>query len=127
MPSFDDFTDLYASIALHWDKAEEDIKVAEQINHKASLPAIKELRYAGRRIVEAFKAISECESKEKIESILKDAEFDCLRARHDSIDAATSKIALDMEIASERLGAEPITTAFPEFSSLWEELSAIRE
>ena len=43
MPKFHDYDDLLKSIQEEWDKAESDIKVAEQISDKVVFPAIKEL------------------------------------------------------------------------------------
>lgn len=92
----------FVSICNEWDRAEEDIKVAEQINNKVVIPSVSELRYAGRRIIEALREIEKNGPEEKIIGLLQDAEFDCHRARHDAIDAATSKIAVDLEIATKK-------------------------
>lgn len=123
--------DLYggriASICQQWNKAEEDVKLAEQVTHKVVFPAINELRYAGRRIIEALVMASEHGPEEDVNKLFQDAEFDCLRARHDAIDAASSKIALDLEIASRKLGFKAILEALPDFVKLYGSLDKIRE
>jgi ATP phosphoribosyltransferase len=61
-----------------------------------------------------------------IDDLLADAKFDCHRARHDAIDAATSKIAIDLEIMVGKLGYEVILPVHPQFPHLVRELQAIR-
>jgi hypothetical protein len=127
MADWERYGERFVSILRQWNQAEEDIKLAEQINHKVAWPSIKELRYAGRRLIEALAEIHRGGSSEKIVGLLQDAEFDCLRARHDAIDVATAKIALDFEAAASRLGHEAILAAFEGFPRLSRNLVAVRE
>ena len=121
------YGDRFAKICLQWDKAEEDIKLAEQVAHKVVFPAIKELRYAGRRIIEALNKSRTRGQKNDVDSLLQDAEFNCLRARHDAIDAATAKVAVDLEIATNKIGYAAILAAMPNFSELHNLLNEIRD
>lgn len=57
MPNWEKFHVKMDSIHDEWNKSEEAIKAAEQVNGRVILPAVKELRYAGRRIVEALHLI----------------------------------------------------------------------
>jgi hypothetical protein len=104
------------SILAEWDSAEEAIKLAEQVNQKVVFPSIKELRYAGRRLVEALSLINSEGPDDEISALFNDAQFNCLRARHDAIDVATAKIALDLETALKKLGPKAILETFPKFS-----------
>lgn len=124
MPDRDKFRSELDSIHDEWNKAEEAIKAAEQVNGKVILPAVKELRYAGRRIVEALHLIGAGDDDEAAKR-LQDAEFNCYRARHDAIDAATAKIAIDVEAAT-RLGYSAVLAAYPEFPDMWQVLESIR-
>src|SRR5229473_6540765 len=99
MSEFDTYKELLSTIREEWDKSEEYIKQAEQVNNAVVFPSIKELRYAGRRIVEGLYLIVSHGDRSKIEDLLRDAKFGCHRARHDAIDAATAKIAVDLDIA----------------------------
>jgi hypothetical protein len=101
-----------------WNAAEEDIKAAEQIEKKVITPSINELRYAGRRLVEALQKIDDEVDHDRAAALLDDAWFDCLRARHDAIDSALMKMALDCEAAVKRLGPRAVVATFPNFSSL---------
>lgn len=114
-----------AKVRAEWNEAEAAIKLAEQVSGKIIDPAIYELRYCGRRIVEAISLADEGNHIECLKR-LQDAHFDCCRARHDAIDAATSKIAADLEIAVAKLGPEILLEKFHKTSELYSELSKIR-
>jgi hypothetical protein len=127
MIQLESYTDHIARICREWNKAEEDIKLAEQVCAKVVLPSVKELRYAGRRIVEALNEIGNNGDQKRIRNLFQDAEFDCHRARHDAIDAATSNIAQDLDIAVRKLGYNAILPAFQKFTELRKKLNAVRE
>jgi hypothetical protein len=127
MPPLDDFGALLNSVLIEWNRAEEDIKIAEQVGNKVVNPSIKELRYAGRRIVEALVKFQKSAPAGEISALLNDALFDCYRARHDAIDAGTSKIAIDLEIMISRLGYEVILSVHPAFPKLFQDLQKIRD
>jgi uncharacterized protein YdcH (DUF465 family) len=120
-----DYLSAMAKIAEEWNKAEKAIKLAEQVNGEIINPAIYELRYSGRRIIEAF----EMREKAPDDAIkrLHDAHFDCCRARHDAIDAATSKIAADLDIATDKIGADIVIASFPDMPSLIADLGEVRD
>src|SRR5688572_5247091 len=99
----DELTRATSRVSAEWNKAETAIKLAEQVNGEIINPAIYELRYAGRRLIEALEAASAGDRQEAL-SLLRDAHFDCMRSRHDATDAATSKIVSDLKIAVEYLG-----------------------
>ena len=116
---------ILAAIQKEWNRAEEDIKTAELVVNKIVLPSIKELRYAGRRVIDALMIITanpHGADEGQIRSLLDDAKFDCHRARHDAIDAATSKIAIDLEIMVSKLGYHAILPAYPDFPQLYQNL-----
>ena len=115
----------FAAVRAQWNKAERAIKLAEQVNEEIVNPAIYELRYAGRRIVEAFDLPAT--ERETIINKLRDAEFDCCRARHDAIDAATSKMVAMLDAAQERLGPDVVLTHFAAFPTLVRRLGDVRD
>jgi hypothetical protein len=114
-------------IRSEWDQAEEDIKRAEQVCLDIVVPAIKELRYAGRRLVDLIQKLILDPSSDDIPGLLADAEFDCHRARHDAIDAATSKIAIQLELMKDHLTYEVVLQVCPEYRSIALKVLAIRE
>lgn len=127
MVSWDDYREQLLAIRAEWDKAEADIKLAEQVSNKIVLPSIKELRYAGRQLIEVLTKISGGAPKEDVDSLVHDALFDCLRARHDAIDAASSKIAIDLELMLRKLGYDVVLRVYPSFAALVQELTDLRD
>ena len=115
------------SIRKEWDKAELDIKQAEQVCDEVVMPSIMELRYAGRRIAEILYLINTGDPDNKIDGLLHDATFDCHRARHDAIDAATAKIAADLAIALKAIGPEAVLKACPSFPQIRKEVLDLRK
>jgi hypothetical protein len=115
------------AIREEWDKAERDIKLGEQVANNIVIPSIKELRYAGRRIAEIISLIQNNSSDEEITALFNDAKFDCHRARHDAVDAASSKIAIDLEIIAKKLGYDVVLHVVPDFANFHVRLNNIRE
>jgi hypothetical protein len=109
MPLHPDLDAAVSAVRDEWNNAEAAIKLAEQVNGEIVNPSVYELRYAGRRIVEAL-AHPDIEQGKKL---LGDAHFDCCRARHDAVDAATSKISADLDLAVKHLGADTVLKSFP--------------
>jgi hypothetical protein len=111
---------LFVEIQQEWNKAEEAIKRSEQVALDVSIPAISELRYAGRRIIDALTlCASPGDNNDKIAALLEDARFCCHRAQHDAIDAALAKIAIDLNDLTKRLGIEPVSKAYPQFAEFY--------
>ncbi len=120
------YVELQKSIQVEWNNAEVDIKAAEIVCANIIIPSIKELRYAGRRLIEALNLINNSAPREQIEPLLNDALFNCYKARHDAIDAATAKIAKELEIKIDKLGYGAVLTAFADFSQLYSDLECVR-
>ncbi|MDE2135573.1 MAG: hypothetical protein KGJ49_13370 [Alphaproteobacteria bacterium] len=109
---------MLGSIREEWNRAERDIKLAEQVCNEIVFPSINELRYGGRRVVEVVHKLLTDANEHEIDGLLADARFDCHRARHDAIDTAVSKIAITIDIMVEKLKYDAILPAFPEFPLL---------
>lgn len=106
-----------ARIADEWDRAERDIKLAEQVCGAAVIPAIAELRYAGRRLVDCLRSVADGEPAARTEGLVQDALLNCVRARHDAIDASIARMAEHVRLMVERLGHHAVAQAFPEFAA----------
>ena len=85
------------------------------------------LRYAGRRVIDAVSQVQTNSGVDASELFFQDAQFGCLRARHDAIDAATAKIASNLEIAVKKLGHDVVLWCFPAYVDLLRDLSAVRD
>lgn len=108
-----------------WGKAEHAIKQAELISQFAIIPAINELRFAGRRAVEALGAVNKGESAEHIAGLLHDACIECQRARYDALDVAIAAMFADLELAERELGIARVFQAFPEYLDLRHKLEGL--
>ncbi len=127
MAECDSYQSILADIRAEWDQAEKDIKLAEQVCGEVVIPSIKELRYAGRRIVDALNEMAADGDEGRARTYLQDAKFNCHRARHDAIDVAISKIAITLDLMSDKLGYDAILKVYPGFSEFFEQLSSTRE
>lgn len=108
-----------------WDCTERVLKEAETTCEKVVFPSIQELRYAGRRLVDGLNVLFEEGREDKALDLLRDALFDCHRARHDAVDAVHSKVAGDMRLAVEYLGRDVVLSIFPEITEVQKLLHAI--
>jgi hypothetical protein len=126
-PSDQSYSELLSNIQLEWNKAEAAIKSAEIVSHDVIVPSINELRYAGRRIVDALQKKATGGRGEEIEALLNDAIFDCRRARYDAVDAATSVVSLNVELLVQNVGYDTLLSAAPDFRDFFEKLQRLRE
>lgn len=94
-----------AEVLSEWDAAEKAIKLTEQVTGQVAIPSIMELRYAGRRLGDAFRAY-EANDETLATQYLADAKFDCLRSQHDAIDLAINHMAVFVDELL--LKAEPL-------------------
>lgn len=120
----DELYEAFGKVASAWNDAEAAIKLAEQVNEKVINPAVYELRYAGRKMVEAHEVQEE--DAAKAAELLQDAHMDCCRSRHDAIDALSSKVISDLDLSVENLGSEIVLAQFSDWGKLREEVSEIR-
>ena len=108
-----------------WNSAELTMKLAEQVSEKAVYPSVNELRYAGRKLVDALKTERQAPGSEKAKALLRDAIFDCYRAKHDAIDVAIAVIAGRIDVAERTLGLKNITASYPKWHDLRASVSKI--
>lgn len=113
-------------IRAEWDRSEGTIKTAEQAVGEAVIPALKELRYAGRRLADALLLIGLPARRKDLADLLADAHFNCHRARHDAIDAATDAMLKRLDAAIDKLGDDVVSQHFPEAISLAARLAEIQ-
>jgi len=117
----------FESIANEWDKAEKAIKLAEQVCDSVVIPAVAELRYAGRRIVDAINAAKNGCPSEQVEGLIADAEFDCHRSIHDAIDAALNEMSIQTDLLAKEMGYDVVNNSYPEFVDFSKKLVAARQ
>lgn len=120
-------SDLLRTLCKEWNAAEKAIKIAEKASVEFNSPAILELRYAGRKIIEFISLIEIPDPTIEAEAKLQDAICDCHRARHDATDHATTEITLRLDAARRQFGNRSIREIFPEYAELKADLANVRE
>ena len=114
----DAFIQRIASLAQKWNEAEKWVKEGENINREVVTASINELRYAGRRIVDAFESYRQKNEKQTEEHI--DAVEDNLnKARHDVVDAIFSFCAERANQRRDEVGMSNAQKHFPDYAKLF--------
>lgn len=109
-----------------WDQTEGLLKRAEQINGEMVGPAVSELRYAGRKLIDFVRETSTSADPDKRRTHLEDFLQCCVRARHDAVDATFSYIMLYLEELESRVDADLISSQFSEYKLLKRDLKHVR-
>lgn len=109
-----------------WAEAEKAVKIADQVVGDVVIPAIKELRYAGRKLSKGLHNYIVGNMEDEADRWIEDAINDCHRARHDATDAATAFIARRLEQVMDELGSAAVREHFPEYADLRGNLATVR-
>lgn len=117
---------LIAEISREWDKAEEVVKLAELVCEDVVIPAVAELRYAGRRLVDALNAQATGKAEAAVTALVEDARFCCFRSRHDAIDAALGRMAIEIDLLADAMGYDIVHNSYPEFVGFVQRLTDAR-
>jgi hypothetical protein len=111
-----------AELIKQWNIAETRIKKAEQVRaDQVVASAIFELRYAGRKIIDAIEIcltqdiVADHKAREKVHSYIADATEDCVKAKHDAIDAMMTFVTTWFHRAETFLTLEKVQHFFPSY------------
>jgi hypothetical protein len=125
---------LFADVTAQWNIAERRIKKAEQVGGEEAVgSAIFELRYAGRKIVDALHLLqtkdwkNDQEVYELVCRNLADCIEDCVKAKHDAIDAMVDFITIWFEELEKRIGITEVVRIFPEYLSVTSRIAIIQD
>lgn len=129
-----ELNDTLRKLIVHWNVAERRIKKAEQVRgNEVVAPAIFELRYAGRKIVDAIHIVLTQDWKEnpeittKIRAHLEDATEDCVKSKHDAIDAMLDFITIWFDDVERQLGLGAVQKYFPDYIQVAGTISDIQD
>lgn len=122
----DDQLDRLRRLSKAWADAEQALKIGEQQLGDVVIPAIKELRYGGRKLAKALDNYQDGKDIERTDREVEDAIFDCYRARHDATDAAAAALSLHLDHAIKDLGIEAVKEHFPDYAKFASLLLAVR-
>jgi len=125
---------LFKDLIAQWNIAERRIKKAEQVQgNEVVNSAIFELRYAGRKIIDAMQLIlskdwqNDTEIYEQIRRYLADAIEDCVKAKHDSIDAMIDFVTTWFDELEQRIGLRKLTEIFPEYLDITSKIAEVQD
>lgn len=109
-------------LLIHWSQVEESIKSAELIEHKVTIPAINELRYAGRQLLWAIIEFRKGRDNEpdRLEKAIVNAEQYLINADHDVVDAVTLFFGRRIDELNFRYGRAAIAAKYPAYDELCE-------
>jgi hypothetical protein len=114
-----DLSKKLAELAAFWNEVEERTKATEQLRSETVIPAINELRYAGRMFVDAWSvqqkaAPTEADIASVEEKIIVARQY-LINADHDAIDAALVYIYRNVKYAVKRYRKGKISAHIPDF------------
>ena len=95
------------------------MKLGEHFSERPNNASINELRYAGRRLIDALNDRHAGEDSEMINQKLTDALFNCVCAQHDAIDISLDVMAVDFGLMEKKLGYSAILAAYPKFPEIY--------
>ena len=115
-----------------WNIAERRIKKAEQVRaNEVVAAAIFELRYAGRKYIDASQLLMESptdpSARAKALEYLADATEDCVKAKHDAIDAMLDFITSWLDRTENKLSLSSVVKYFPNYIEVTSKISAIQD
>ena len=108
-------------LADEWDKAEAYIKKAEGITENVTAVAIAELRYAGRRMIDAIREYQKSGESDDFITFADEARMFCYRAQHDAIDSCFLYLRKKLRYMQNRFGLELIQRhSSADYNALWD-------
>ena len=117
-PAFAEIIPKIAALCDEWNEAEEWIKTGELINQSAVTPSINELRYAGRRLVDACES-ARCGDITAADKHILEAGENLAKARHDVADSVVGHISEYANKTRERIGAGEMKRHFAGYEKLF--------
>lgn len=114
----------FEELLTYWRDIERWIKIAEQVNKRAVIPAINELRYAARQLfygITLFRKhkLSDGE-KSSINKRIIIADQYLMNADHDVIDAIVGFYSKTIEVIDNEVGMSQVSTHFPKYPAFRE-------
>lgn len=105
-------------LADEWDKAEEWVKDGEHHSGRVIIPAINELRYAGRRLIDAFASHKRGDDPQT-RLHLQAVKDDLNKARHDVVDAIFTENSDQAGEWRDDIGQGVLQEHFPKYGELF--------
>lgn len=127
-----DIDDAIKKLIVQWNVAERRIKKAEQVRaNEVVAAAIFELRYAGRKLIDANNLLlnepSDPANRSRVLEFLADATEDCVKAKHDAIDSMLDFITSWLDRTENKLGLSTVVRFFPNYIAITANISDIQD
>jgi hypothetical protein len=111
------------ALAQEWDEVEGRLKQAEIISTNVVIPALEELHYAGRRLVDLVHYLCASQddkesTQDRVTNLIFEAEQNIVRARHDIVDAIVSTIHTYLTHLADDVGETLLLGCFPKYSEM---------
>jgi hypothetical protein len=117
----DELTGRLTNFVQYWDYIERRLKEVENLRGETFIPALNEMRYAGRHFIEAWSVYAKTDhsnfSKHEIEKLLIIAEDHLLRARYDITDGSCSFMHDKLAAMRDAYGPLRLARYYPHFVS----------
>lgn len=121
-----DVLNRFEHLLKRWEQVEGAIKSAELVHHSVSIPAINELRYAGRQLISAISIawktnpdwLPPTEGSERILRALSNAEQYLINADNDVVDSVVHYISRRLDELNFKYGKASIATQAPGYEDL---------
>lgn len=118
-------------IADRWNLIEKRLKITEKYRLEVDIPAINELRYAGRKIVDVLVLLHSEDYNNKTEKIISDniahAEQYCMNSEHDLTDGVCTFFNTKMEQVINDYGYDNVCVYFSQTSEIMAMLKEVKE
>ena len=116
--AFSEIAPKIAALCEDWNEAEKCVKEGELFNKDAVMPSINELRYAGRRLVDACAAAQNGDMRAADAHLLEAGE-NLTKARHDVADSVIGYISERASDIREQVGASALKKNFSGYENLF--------
>ena len=126
-----DARDCVTHLTDHWNLIEERLKRAEHIRNGTNIAAINELRYAGRKLIDAWNIFNKDNRSKEDEDALHEciavAKQYLINADHDISDGICLFIHSEIQAYIRKFGIKTITKYFHEFPTLLVDMGRVNQ
>lgn len=110
-------------LARSWDDVEGRLKEAETLSGNVVIPALEELHYAGRRLVDLIHYLCTFKehvhiSEDHISNLIFEVEQNVMRARHDIVDSIVTTTHTYLSKLSNDVGETLLLGCFPKYAEM---------
>ncbi|MBI1197264.1 MAG: hypothetical protein GC203_05320 [Phenylobacterium sp.] len=118
---------ILANSVAFWNGTEKVLKEAEQLRGELVVPAVSELRYAGRKLVDFTQSRLANEDMAESKKHIYDYEQCCIRARHDAVDSAVMYMKIYYVHMVKTFGIDAIASCYRHHAELRKAISIVEE